>query len=211
MLTRLNTRSSSQGRQWSPEQQQTKVPCESRPFLAVTDEVLGLQCTAMRAWFGVEWFGVEMVGLSVTALVVALGTSGCGGGTGKDALEGIWATSVPGKQCAFGFAFDSGVVEQDLICNLQSGGTGVDATIGTYTTSGNQLTVSSTRSSCPSDVRETATFSFSVQADTLTMTRPDGILVLKKVPKMPSSTGGAAVYGCFDDNLTFTSSPLRNL
>jgi hypothetical protein len=143
--------------------------------------------------------------LAVVALT--LGLTSCGGDS-EPSLEGVWAADLANTSCVIGFAFRGPNVEQDLICGLTDGSTGIESTVGVFVRTAERLALTATHSSCPGP-RHTSDLGYTLEGNTLTLVSSGAVLVLKSVPKMSgSSGGGVAIFGCFDDELTFTTSPI---
>jgi hypothetical protein len=145
-------------------------------------------------------------------VIGALGLLLCAAGCRQkpDPLEGRWA-ELSTDQCALNFTFDNGQVRQERVCQLPTGGTGVEATIGTYVESTGTVTLTSTHSSCPKDVRESATFEFDLLGKILLLTRGKLTLRLEDAPRTSSRATAAFASGCFDDHLNFTPNSVHLL
>lgn len=152
-------------------------------------------------------------GLAVGMMLLA---GACGGGDDGPALEGVWASEIPGRSCESGLIFqrrDVDVVSGAVVCLLNSGRYGIQQALGTYARGGESLSMSWTHSSCPADRAQTDTVRFSVTADTLTISDAAGILLLNRVPAMMGGTPGGAMgtFGCFDPDFTLVPNPITEL
>jgi hypothetical protein len=144
----------------------------------------------------------------IAILGALAGLAACGGGEGG-AVSGTWTVDrVGGKNCVRELKFEGGTATDSVYCNLQNGGVGLQYRSGSYTISGDQITITELRSSCPDAVKNTEMFTFRVDKDQLSFTSPEGVAVYKK--GMASLTGSAE-YGCYDNMLRFTRSPIRDL
>jgi len=141
-------------------------------------------------------------------LTLALGLASVAscGNRHTDPVEGTWVTSLQTRDCALQYTFRNGAVEQDRRCTLPDGQLAVEVTAGTYVVSGKTLVLTSTRSSCPDDLSQEVTYSFSRQGTSLTRISSEGSLVLQNSPA-PESHGAAAV-GCFDEDFKFVAAPI---
>ncbi len=155
---------------------------------------------------------------SVTLLPIFLLFCACSDGPSADdddtggRLDGQWGLEVPGTTCMVAFtATAARKYEGDKICPLEGGGYGVEAELGVYQITGSELAMVPTEASCSTSdhARETATFK--VNGDTLTLTYPEGTVVMEELPEAP---GGSAIlsYGCMDlDTGVFTPDELKPL
>jgi len=139
----------------------------------------------------------------------AAGSGGSGGGgVIRDQLAGTdWGITWTEVVCATvtGFGY-----EQDYYigfgCTLTDGSTGIQMEAGTYNISGNTLTTVPDRATCPGVGPSAVTFS--VNQSNLVIQTPTEVIIFERVAP-GGSGGGAATYGCFDDQLVFTPMPIR--
>ncbi len=137
---------------------------------------------------------------SVTVALFGLFLLGCGGSDGGDGLEGGWAVSIS-STCDFVAVFKGSNYVVARYCPLQGGGYGAEGEQGAFTISGNQLTTTAAQASCQSaaDFTKVTTAGWSVKGDTLTITFPEGALVMKRVPGGEPMDGLVLSWGCLND------------
>lgn len=80
---------------------------------------------------------------------------------------------------------------------------------GTYRTTASELSLEMTKSTCPGDVRDEDTIQYKLLGDTLGLSFPEGIIVLKRNTSS-SLTDFILIYGCFIND-EFVESPLVTL
>lgn len=138
------------------------------------------------------------------ALSAAVALCACGGDDepagDQERLQGQWGVEI-GAECLQSVAFAGDEIEVDLICNLEGGGIGVQAVVGTYeiNESASTFTWRVIRSSCSRSALPftTETVSYSFEGDALRFVTPEQVSLLERAPE---SSGGSVqgTFGCFD-------------
>lgn len=138
---------------------------------------------------------------------VILGLSGCGGDE-AEVLEGQWMAEIPGKECVVVLAFTGAIYEADTVCVLrQSGNTGLEAEVGTFTATGGKLSTVPSKTTCATATP--ATSSYKLEPGMLTVVTVANVLVMRRPPP-PSNTSTTAVFGCYNGD-AFTPGPIHAL
>lgn len=135
--------------------------------------------------------------------------AGCGGDEGNEpSLVGDWV--APGDGCAYGMAFeDDGTYTEGTVCELEGGGLGVEVYGGTYTTSGDELTLTQTHGTCPEAEPLTERLAYELDGDKLRVGSAAGTVVLERAEG--GDVTGQATYGCYAQDGAFTPQPIAEL
>jgi len=152
---------------------------------------------------------------ALLSCVIGCGSSGSSGGTSTtngSPLDGTWMY-VDGT-VASGVTFDNGTFVVQQLQETCADCTSADDEIekGTYTVSGNVITLTVQEWSCQLQSGQsptyTETFSFETNGD-LTLSDTSGIVTFQP----DTSTGGsvAITIGCFDSSGNFTPEPLTSV
>jgi hypothetical protein len=145
------------------------------------------------------------VGPIVVAAVMATACSSSSGG--PPSLDGNWfyADSAGTSGVGVSFKNDGSYELQELVLTSSTSGND-QVEIGTFTVSGNTITVTPTQWSCKGpDAIYQLTYSF--DGSNLSLAQPSGIIVMQPNNNTASS-GEAIAIGCFDTAGNFTPEPL---
>lgn len=149
----------------------------------------------------------------LVALAIASTMTACGDDEGPspgEQLQGKWGTEIAGTSCVQAFAFEGETFELDMICTLNDGSVGVQASVGTFAYDGESLTWSLEQSTCPAIRDRVATISAELAGGRLSTTDGARVVVLERIDE--SQPGGVtALFGCFDADLAFTPRGLSAL
>lgn len=147
------------------------------------------------------------------ALFAVLFLVACGTDDPPGPLDGTqWTIPITGFLCSENLAFpDDSHYTYGVACTLEDGSIGLQVMSGTYEINGSQLTTIVSETSCPSsDVARTDTVGFSRDGEQLAIIGDNGIFTMSRVYP-DGSSGGSAVFGCFDVDLTFFPMPVHPL
>ncbi len=148
---------------------------------------------------------IAAVGTSAIALLTGACSSSSGGDS-PSSIVGTWDYANASTNSGLGATFNSdGTYVLDLLRLTSGNAADAQAETGTYTVSGNTITTTPQKSSCPGpDPVSSATYSF--QGSNLELVQPSGIVVLQPDTTMASNI--ALAIGCFDSSGNFTAEPL---
>ena len=135
-----------------------------------------------------------------------------------ETILGTWTLEIDdGYQCFYAYALLEDEWEFDYICALKSGKFGIQAEVGTYTTTDDtEITFRRTHSSCPDDIANTSTFTYELQdhGNVLQFVNSKGVLHFVRAPDDDGSgnpSGGVAVYGCYDTDRSFVAHEIAEI
>lgn len=149
-------------------------------------------------------------------IVVFAVLAACGSDSKKasveEQLEGQWGVEYSNIGCVGSQVFSGDEYESDLICELDNGSIGVQADVGTFAVSGSTMTFMPMASSCHEQSAEPYDVLFKLlDDDTLRITTPEAVIVLKRVKQSGGGDSASAVYGCYDTDGTFTPAKVQQL
>lgn len=148
------------------------------------------------------------------AFVLLAVLTGCGDdekASPGDELQGLWLMEDPEYECFTGFRFSGDAIAVNYACFLEGGGYGLESYVGTFHVDGSRFSWEPELSSCD-EAPGRETYVFEVSGSTLTLTSPDGVMVLERAAKDPSDTStGEASFGCYDEEGFFDSHPLEEI
>lgn len=140
---------------------------------------------------------------------------GCGSDAGASGnpLVGEWMLASDGPyDCAVIVTFaDDGGYTYSEACTLESGSIGAEVWGGTYEDRGDEVELTSLRSSCAGLGGEASTdvLRYTLDGDTLTLATPNGAMVLERLPDEDDGGGTVGiVFGCWGEDGGFRQSPV---
>jgi len=147
-----------------------------------------------------------------TTFAVLLAVSiGCGDDNDEPGIVGDWVSPSDGPyDCAYGMTFESdGTYVEGTVCTLEGGDLGVEAYSGTYTTSGDELTLTQTHGTCPEAEAGAERLAYELDGDKLRVGSAAGTVVLERAEG--GDVTGQATYGCYAQDGSFTPRPIAEL
>jgi len=144
-------------------------------------------------------------GLVIAVALLAVACSSASGG-GSPSLDGTWYYVNAAGTAGIGATFnqDGSYVAEDLALT-SSTSANVRAEKGTFSVSGNAITLTPKESSCPGP-DPIYHLSYSFQGSNLELAEPSGGVVLQ--PDTQTASNAAITFGCFDSSGNFTPEPL---
>src|SRR5688572_170896 len=147
-------------------------------------------------------------------LAVTAAISACGADDEADAPDvvGRWYLEPSSDvDCGVALFFrEDGLYEYDLICSLEGGGYGVEAYGGEYVVDGDEITLMTTHSSCEDATAGNEVLGYAFVGDSLRLASADGVLIFERLED-GGDGNGAAAFGCYSADGTFTQSPVAEL
>jgi hypothetical protein len=147
---------------------------------------------------------VSIVGVALLTAACSSGSSS--GSSGSNSIDGNWLYTDAAGTGGVGLTFnaDGTYVLTELV---ETSSTSFNAQVedGTFTVSGNTITETPQKSSCPGPV-PVHQLTYSFQGSNLAVTDSSAVVVLQ--PNTATASNAAIVIGCFDANNNFTAQPL---
>ena len=137
-------------------------------------------------------------------------------------LRGTWLLedAVVGFKCTAGLSFlDDNRYEDNLLCDLEGGGYGLQSVLGYYSIDGNEITTSPAKSTCAETSTESKSVRFELLSDdrALRLVTPSGIIVLERFEATPgvnkdgSGSSASVPFGCFGTDGGFDRTEIYDL
>jgi hypothetical protein len=143
--------------------------------------------------------------------MAALAGAACSSADIRSPMDGEWSAGDPQIQpCVQSWTFEGDLFDVSVYCALTDGQVGLEIRRGTFAVTGEKVTLTRTKSTCPDDTPEPQVLSFIVERNKLTLVSSTAVYTLAR-GGLSLKPGSTARFGCFDGQGGFTESMLRDL